>query len=245
MGRFYSASHSPSAHQGWYCVYLFEATGAGAYLCLDHGSTRYENGEFKPRSSEELSDLVSWARESPGEEIFAPGRITKNISLNSTGGLGRAYERGTVCSIFYGSGEVPSENILSEDAVTFAGLLARLYDAEDLGRSPEGIAFEAEIAQDAVEAIAAPLRLSRAKGQGFGLSHAERMAIDRHAMSVALQHLKVAGYSVEDVSKNHPYDFLASKNGHKIIVEVKGTTGGLRQFFNRKRGGRSQTSSSR
>src|SRR5689334_21713885 len=32
--RFYSEARSPKAHQGWYCVYLFSATGANGYLCL-------------------------------------------------------------------------------------------------------------------------------------------------------------------------------------------------------------------
>lgn len=46
-------------------------------------------------------------------------------------------------------------------------------------------------------------------------------------MAVAHEHLTAAGYVLEDVSRNHPYDFVATKGGHSIIVEVKGTTGGL------------------
>jgi len=76
-------------------------------------------------------------------------------------------------------------------------------------------------------AISAPLRFERGKGQGFGLTQAERKAVDRHAMAEAENYLKSTGHSVEDVSKNHSYDFLATKEGQRIIVEVKGTTGSL------------------
>ena len=60
--RFHSDSRSPNPRTGWYCVYLFHARGEGFYLCLGHGSTRWEHGEFVPRSNEELESLVNWAR---------------------------------------------------------------------------------------------------------------------------------------------------------------------------------------
>src|SRR4051812_6866466 len=44
--RVHSASRSPSATDGWYVVYLFSAAGDRAYLSLNQGTTRWENGEF-------------------------------------------------------------------------------------------------------------------------------------------------------------------------------------------------------
>lgn len=225
--RFYSMSRSPSAHEGWYCVYLFRATGTGAYLCLGHGSTRYENGEFKPRSAPELTGLIHWARGVLGTNVDAAAGISTEISLEARGELGRAYELGTVCSVLYDVGAVPDADDLLRDAIKFASLLSKLYDAEDLGRSPESALLLAQNAQEAIETLAAPLKVRRGNGQGFGLTHAERSAVDRRAMVVAQDYLGAAGYAVEDVSKKQSFDFTATKDGHEIIVEVKGTTGAI------------------
>lgn len=225
--RFYSAARSPSAHEGWYCVYLFRATGTGAYLCLGHGSTRYESGEFKPRLPHELAELVKWARDLLHADIDAGGRISTDISLEAKGNLGPSYERGTAYSVFYPAGAVPDANVLSEDIVRFGKLLAKLYNTEDLGRSPESSVLDLEAAQDVIQTLASPLKGRRGSGQGFGLTHAERSEIDRRAMFVALEHLRSTGHAVDNVSKNRPYDFVAVKDRREIIVEVKGTTGTL------------------
>src|SRR5947199_3884333 len=51
--RFFSQARSPNPRNGWYCVYLFDALGEGVYLELGHGSTTFEEGEFRPRPPEE------------------------------------------------------------------------------------------------------------------------------------------------------------------------------------------------
>ena len=47
--RFFSQARSPNPRKGWYCVYLFDALGEGVYLELGHGSTTFEEGEYRPR----------------------------------------------------------------------------------------------------------------------------------------------------------------------------------------------------
>ena len=69
--RVHSQSRSPSANEGWYCVYLFRSDGTGVYLCLGQASTRYLDGDFKPRSSEELATLVAWAKGTLGSNLTA------------------------------------------------------------------------------------------------------------------------------------------------------------------------------
>jgi hypothetical protein len=57
--RYFSKARSPSAQNGWYCVYLFDALGTGVYLELGHGSTTMTDGEYRPRPVEELATLVA------------------------------------------------------------------------------------------------------------------------------------------------------------------------------------------
>jgi hypothetical protein len=225
--RVYSRSRSPSANEGWYCVYLFRSDGTGVYLCLGQASTRYQDGDFKPRSSEELARLVAWAKEALGASLTAQAGLAPEIKLHSRGRLGEAYERGTVCSKFYDAANLLDEYVLLEDLKSFIRLLRILYDADDLGRSPENREPEVRAAEQLTEVLAAPLRSRGRNGQGFGLTAEERRVVERQAMDVAHAHLVSAGYVVEDVSKRRPYDFVATRDGGSIIVEVKGTTGGL------------------
>lgn len=225
--RLFSRSRSPSAQEGWYCVYLFCADGSGAYLSLGHGSTRYEDGEFKPRPPSELAKLLDWARAVLDEKLANVAGLSPAISLKAKGRLGKGYEPATVCSIFYPTGSVPADELLVQDLTAFAALLSDLYNQEDLGRAPESNANAARIAENLVETIASPLRSNRGVGQGFGLTLDERRAVEKHAMAMAEKFLLADGYVVEDVSGKRSYDFLAKRFGKETIVEVKGTTGGL------------------
>ena len=64
-----------------------------------------------------------------------------------------------------------------------------------------------------------------AGGQGFGLSQAERKAVELHAMRVARELYESKGWDVIDKSSSHPFDLLATKESEKRFIEVKGTTG--------------------
>jgi len=62
-------------------------------------------------------------------------------------------------------------------------------------------------------------------GQGFGLSQAERSAVERCAMQVARALYESTGWVVIDKSSSQPFDLLATKEGVEKFIEVKGTTG--------------------
>ncbi len=62
-------------------------------------------------------------------------------------------------------------------------------------------------------------------GQGFGLSHAERTAIELRAMRFARQLYEQDGWDVVDKSGSNPFDLLATRNDEIRYIEVKGTTG--------------------
>lgn len=66
---------------------------------------------------------------------------------------------------------------------------------------------------------------TRTSGQGFGLSQAERKAVELRAMQVARAIYEDAGWEVIDTSSSNPFDLLATKESEKRFVEVKGTTG--------------------
>lgn len=61
--------------------------------------------------------------------------------------------------------------------------------------------------------------------QGFGLSAAERKAVERHAQRIVEEYFIAAEYQVRDVSMNSPYDLHCSRADGELRVEVKGTTG--------------------
>jgi hypothetical protein len=66
----------------------------------------------------------------------------------------------------------------------------------------------------------------RGGGQGYGLSAAEKKAIEEHSMAVAIKHYEARGYDVDpEVHKTMPFDLLCMKDGEELHVEVKGTTG--------------------
>ena len=162
-----------------------------------------------------------------GSSLTGQAGLAPEIKLHSRGRLGEAYERGTVCLKFYDAANLPDENVLLEDLKSLIRLLRILYDADDLGHSPENREPEVRAAKQLTEVLAAPLRSRGRNGQGFGLTAEERRVVERQAMDVAYAHLVSAGYVVEDVSKGRSYDFVATRDGGSIIVEVKGTTGGL------------------
>jgi hypothetical protein len=217
--RFYSEARSPSAQHGWYCVYLFDAPGTGVYLWLGHGSTRFEEGEFRPRPPEEVAKLVAWGRQALKTVLTAEPTLGLPMQLKGQE-LGDAYERSGVLAKWYAAEDMPSDEQLLNDAVTFAGYLKLVYDAEVLGLAPTGP--PPEVIE--VERAASGQPQRRGKAQGFGLSVAERLAVEGHAMTLAKEHLQKLGWHVRDVSATHPYDFECTEGDKKMIVEVKGTT---------------------
>ncbi len=217
--RFCSATRSPSAQHGWYCVYLFDAPGTGVYLELGHGSTTLEEGDFRPRPPEELARLVAWGRAALKPIIDAEPALALPMKLGGRD-LGDAYEQSSVLAQWYAADDMPSDEQLLNDAVTFAGYLKLVYDAEVLGLAPT--APPPEVIE--VERAASGQPQRRGKAQGFGLSVAERLAVELHAMARAKAHLQKLGWHVRDVSATHSYDFECTQGDKRMIVEVKGTT---------------------
>jgi hypothetical protein len=62
-------------------------------------------------------------------------------------------------------------------------------------------------------------------GQGMGLTASERRAVERRAVTVAVEHFENEGWSVRDVGNTESFDLVCEKDGVELHVEVKGTTG--------------------
>ena len=74
-------------------------------------------------------------------------------------------------------------------------------------------------------------RIRKVPGQGYSGDAKSRKAIEDRAMALTLQHLQGRDWSVEDVHLNESYDYLATKNGEEMHVEVKGLVGSLQEVF--------------
>jgi len=64
------------------------------------------------------------------------------------------------------------------------------------------------------------------EGQGRSADVESRKAIELYAMERSANWLTKNGYECDDTSSGNPYDFLASKDGKELYVEVKGTQQG-------------------
>lgn len=224
--RIHSPELSPSAQNGWYIVYLFRADGSGLYLCLSHGSTFFDGFTFIPRPLEEMRPLMDWARNLLSEEAAAAGFGTE-LDLSVTSGVALAYQDTTAFTKFYASEAIPDDDILAADAAAAVLLLGRIYSATEDGIVPGMAVGEAADVETAIEGVARP-NSNRAEGQGFGLTLAQRQAVDDHAMSEAHEWLRKNGFRrITDTSKTSSFDFTALLGDEHHIVEVKGTTGPL------------------
>lgn len=224
--RIHSPELSASAQSGWYVVYLFLQDGSGVSLGLSHGFTRFDGGDFKPRSAAEAAELMSWGCGLIGESAAAIGMGT-GVDLRSSEKLSRAYEATTAFSKFYSADALPDDATLAADAQAAVGLLGELYRALELGRAPSSEPPEVLEAEALLETVSRP-GSSGGAAQGFGLSGAERALVEAHSMNLALSWLSANGFSnIKDVHRTQSCDFIATKAGLKHHVEVKGTTAGL------------------
>jgi hypothetical protein len=227
--RWHSKSRSPSATQGWYVVYLFHPDGSGVSLCLSHGSTTFEQGDYVNRSPAEAAELVAWASHVLKDEFAADGRVRRGVTLGKFP-LAIGYQNTTVFSKFYAGGAMPRDNALLADLVRFVRPLARLYRAFDHGVQPGMPSPEVrEVRRAMEEATASPARRGRRKGvgQGRGLSPEARKAVELYAMARACEWLAARGFEFTDVSSRDCCDFRAKRGDEEWVIEVKGTTGGL------------------
>ena len=216
--RVHSKSLSPNPREGYYFAIHFRADGTGVFFTVGCGSTVWNGGDLRPVSDKELAHRTGWARSVLEQRWKSVAPFTDAIELGARAALPRTFEKATVLAKRIGVEELERTDL---DALVFEACarLGEIYRAQrDLRDVQPAEQVEAEVSV-AVNPIRRP-----ASRQGFGLSGAERKAVELRAMLLATQHLDSLGYECRDTSSSESFDILACKGDEKLKVEVKGTT---------------------
>ncbi len=216
--RFGSNYRAPTATEGLYVVYLFDASGQRVYLSLNQGTTDPGPHAFISKPPEWILAQTHWARSVLGEWMEGLEEATAPIHLNAPG-LGTDYEGGNIAAISYEVGDIPDDATLLADATRFAeglGIVYREHDKRPLPKEQPEVREAEEVAD---EATGQP---RKASGAGFRTDAAEIKAIEKHAVGLAKAYYKGQGFKVRELGK--PFDLLIKKGDITLTVEVKGTT---------------------
>ncbi|MGB4560046.1 MAG: DUF3578 domain-containing protein [Burkholderiaceae bacterium] len=220
--RVYDPAMSPSATLGWYVVVHFARDGSTVYLTMSCGATVFKDGSLIKVPPKDLERQVSWARgvlNSKGIK-FDQYRDEMHLGGNALSGH---FEKACALVKAYGRHKLYEQGFWT-DLQFLCSALTVLYEQERTGKSPVHEAPDLIAAREAIEEISRPRKRS-GRGQGRGLSHQERQAIELCAMAVAEQELKRIGFeTITDKSRTESYDFSALRDGIEWLVEVKGTT---------------------
>jgi hypothetical protein len=217
--RFGSRSRAPGATQGFYVVYLFEATGEAVYLSLNQGTTDMIAGDYVRKPAEDLIAAVGWGRSVLGSWLDGLGPDRFEMQLHDRGDLGPGYELGNIASIRYSAGAIPDETALLADARRFAEGLGLIYARHDV----EPIPSEQPELREAEEAAQSTAGAKSGKSRvGFRTNAAEIKVIEKHAVAVATAYYEREEFEVEQHGK--PFDLKVTKGDETLTVEVKGTT---------------------
>jgi hypothetical protein len=220
--RVYDPAMSPSATLGWYSVVHFARDGSTVYLTMGCGATVFKDGSLIKVPPEELERQVAWARGVLQDKGIKFDRYLDEMHLGGNA-LSGQFEKACALVKAYDRHQLDEQEFWS-DLKFLCSALTVLYEQERTGKSPVQEPPDLAAAREAIEEIARPRKRS-GRGQGRGLSHPERQAIELRAMAVAEQELARLGFeAITDKSRTESYDFSAQKDGWEWLVEVKGTT---------------------
>ncbi|MFY7925666.1 MAG: MrcB family domain-containing protein [Aquidulcibacter sp.] len=217
--RICSKVMSPSPTDGYYSVVHFARNGSAVFLTIGCGSTVWsQNGDLVAISDEALTKKTDWARQVLIEEFGTLQPFTDVIHLGAKASLPRTFEKATIVAKRLPIDEL-DEAQLADYLVQSVAWLRVIYDAQAAGRDVRQPDADALVLQG----LSSPTKALR-RGQGIRISAEDRKLIEMRAMDLAREWLEDNGYSVKDTSQTASYDFEATLNGHKIKIEVKGTT---------------------
>jgi hypothetical protein len=216
--RIHSKTLSPNPREGYYFVIHFRADGTGVFFTVGCGSTVWNGGDLRPVSDKELAQRTGWARSVIEQRWKSVSPFTDLIQLGASAALPRTFEKATVIAKRVDVGDLGRTD-LDSLVLEACARLGEIYRAQrDLRDVQPAEQVEAE-----VSVAVNPTRRSSAR-QGFGLSGAERKAVELRAMLLATEHLIGMGYDCRDTSSSESFDLLACKGDESLKVEVKGTT---------------------
>jgi hypothetical protein len=216
--RFCSKEMSPRPTDGFYVVLHFSTDGSGVNIVVGCSSSRFQNGSSVPLPLEQLDERCEWARQIVLESRGTLAPFTDTNDFGARAPLPKSFERASaiVKKIAYDDIE---DNVMEQYLVEAAEMLRVIYVAQSQGRelSP---ADQSELAMQDITRPAS----KASRGQGYGLTAAERMAVELRAMDIAEEWLRTEGYKPKNTAAKKPYDFEAKKDDKILYVEVKGTT---------------------
>lgn len=216
--RFCSESMSPRPTDGFYVVLHFSTDGSGVNIAVGCSSSKFHNGYSVILPREELDERCAWARAIVLEERGSLAPFTDPNDFGARAALPRSFERACALVKKVPYGEI-EDDVMEGHLVQSAEMLRAIYAAQRIGRelSP------ADQAELEIMSVTRPTS-KIVRSQGFGLTPAERKAVELRAMALAEQWLSDHGYEAKDTSANRPYDFEAKRGEETLFVEVKGTT---------------------
>ena len=216
--RLSSKAMSPNPREGFYVVIHFAADGSAVFVTVGCGSTVLRGGDLRPVSDKDLETRTSWARSTITERWGALTPFEGTMNLGAKADLPRTFEKATALAWRIPVTELASIN-LDQALFTAAERLNTIYKAQQERRDVS----PGEVLTEEIALLSRPTR-NRKKGQGIGLSAAERRTVELQAMDLATSLLSGLGYTCKDVSNNESFDILAMSDMESIKVEVKGTT---------------------
>jgi len=216
--RFASREMSPNPRNGFYVVIHFSADGSSVWATVGCGSTIWAGGALSRLPAIELKRRTDWARAVVEGSFGSIAPFTDEIALGAKAALPQTFERATALAQRFdpASLEDSSFEVSLRRAAEF---LAAIYRSQRTGAH----LTPAQVDEMQLEELSRPSR-QLLKGQGIGLTAAERRAVELRAMSLARAWLEAEGYKVVDRSAKASFDFEATKGGEVLKVEVKGTT---------------------
>lgn len=220
--RIFDNLMSPSATAGWYVVLHFSRDGKHLFSTIGCGATTYRDGSLFHIPDSDLEERVAWARRVAIGLSFPADGFKDRVDLQGNK-LSRQFEKATAYAKKYDIDQF-SESNFWHDLEILTRLLIGFYECERLGKAPLSDQPEVISGQEDIDR-AVSKRKGRSKGQGRGLSIAERMAVEQRAMEAAIPCLEAAGFTqITDVHGSESYDYTATRSGRQWPIEVKGTT---------------------
>lgn len=230
--RIYSPDHAPTAHDGYYLVYLFAADGSRLYLSLQQGTSEFRANAMRPiRDPARLRRRAAEGRQIVDDVARPPigPRVCLQVDLAATAVEGvvgaesqlriQNYEDISSWAWRYAPDDLKSDDAVVEDLATALPLLAAVY-REPI---PPGGSQDRPPAPGPTQR--APFgRMGSASGQGLEQSADVRLAVEKHAEILATADLEAAEWVVEPVGHLHlGYDLRCRRGADELHVEVKGT----------------------
>jgi 5-methylcytosine-specific restriction protein A len=200
-----------SAQDGFYIVYLFTSDMSGVYLSLNQGWTQYEREYGTKEGRIEIKNNATISKNLLKSD---QGFSYSQIDLKATKSLGKGYELGNICSVYYDSNKIPAEEDLINDLRNLIGVYRELKglvgsDIIDIKGQLDEDSFQVEIQKGKRKVLLSGAIQKKEKKQS---SYSATWARDSNMAFTALDNAK---FQCENDS-NHE-TFISARTGKQFV----------------------------